>query len=175
MTRRLWLVNLLLAVGCSTIGGLDLAVGHPMLAPLMFASAGVNGLVGAFNKRHNARPPEPAHRPDYAKIRRLELELGLRDPDPVPDPEPVVRVSRPGMAPNGKRCYRAGPGECYSDCGLMAWGVCPDRPKPSTALDQHERFKYQARPRVVPPAVTSASEWAYCPVCTRRHAGRCAG
>lgn len=91
-------------------------------------------------------------RPDYEKIARLEIELGLVDP---PDTGPFRRRSyqlppaarptqfdpngfgwktygvrdKPKRAPNGHHCWAPGPGECYSDCGIMSWGQCPQRPK----------------------------------------------
>ena len=80
---------------CAGFGASDVAGGHWTAAGFAAGSAVINGLAGRINYNRSRRPPEPQHHPDYAKIRALEIELGLRPPDPMPEKPAVVPAATP--------------------------------------------------------------------------------
>lgn len=84
MIRRMWIFNGTVATGCLFVGGADIAFGHWQLAPIVGAAGLINGFIARSNFRRAAR--QEAHRPDYAKIARLEIELGLVEQPPKASP-----------------------------------------------------------------------------------------
>jgi hypothetical protein len=70
-----WQFHAGLVAVCAGTAGVDVGTHNWWGLPLMAAAGGMNGYAGgrAFRRRH-ARP-----RPDYARIRELEIELGMRE------------------------------------------------------------------------------------------------
>jgi hypothetical protein len=85
-----WQLNAGVAALCASVAGLDAAEHLWWGVPLMTAGAGANVVIGRFARHRQAERRAEAHRPDYAKIARLEVELGLVEPPkPPPAPKPT--------------------------------------------------------------------------------------
>lgn len=109
-----WKFNATVAAGCLLVGGADLGLRHWWEAPVMAGAAGVNTLIARSSYRRVQQTQREARRPDYAKIRRLEIELGLVEPPPVSDlSEFAARIN----AKVEKR-RAAAPGT-YCECGTV--------------------------------------------------------
>jgi hypothetical protein len=91
--RLPWQVNAGMATLCAGVAGVDVVTHQWWGVPLMAASGGINVVIGRYNHQQQSRQrrhDQEARRPDYARIARLELELGLVEPPPKPKPLKVT-------------------------------------------------------------------------------------
>lgn len=105
-------------VWAAGFGAID-AVTHQQwwLMALTAGGGATTVIFGRINAQHAARKEREAHRPDYAKIQRLEIELGMREAELKPGP---------GLPPSALA------GMVAAATGRSGWSRKPPPPPPAS-------------------------------------------